>query len=91
MSRADDLEIESGPYVVLSDGSLFDDALECEIAYLNKAGDEEVLDIQNRGWNLGDGPGAHFDSAEPDQIYSIPLREIIRFYFDNHPDEDPMR
>jgi len=91
MSRDDDLEIESGPYVVLSDGSLFDDALECEIAYMSKAAEEEVLDHQNRGWSSGDGPGGHFDAAEPDQVYTISLREIIRFYFDNNPEEDPMR
>ncbi len=91
MSRNDDLEIESGPYIVLSDGSLFDDAFECEIAYMSRIAEDEVLITQNRGWKSGDGPAAHFDAAEPDQIYSIPLREIIRFYFENHPEEDPMR
>jgi len=91
MSRVGDLEVESGPYIVLSDGSVFDDAYECEISYMSRAAESEILDVQNRGWALGDGPGVHFDAAEPDEVYSIPLREIIRFYFDNHPDEDPMR
>jgi len=89
MSR--DLEVESGPYIVLADGFTFDDALECDIAYLSRRGEEEVLDVQNRGWNPGDAPGGHFDAADPGEIYAIPLREILRYYFENHPNEDPMR
>lgn len=91
MSRHNDLEIESGPYIVLSDGTVFDAAYECEISYMSRAAEYEILDVQNRGWNYSSGPGMHFDAADPDDIYSIPLREILRFYFDNHPDEDPMR
>ena len=91
MSRENDLEIESGPYIVLSDGSTFDDALECEVSYLSRTGDEEVIEVQNRSWVSGDLPGTHFDAADPSDIYTIPLREILRFYFENHPDEDPMR
>ena len=91
MSIKFDLDIDSGPYIVLSDGSTFDDALECEISYLTRSGDEEVIEIQNRSWRSGDLPGTHFDSADPSDIYSIPLRTILRFYFENHPQEDPMR
>ena len=91
MTRENDLEVESGPYIVLSDGSTFDDALECEISYLSRNGDEEVIEVQNRSWASGDLPGTHFDSADPSDTYSIPLREILRFYFENHPNEDPMR
>jgi hypothetical protein len=91
MTRENDLEVESGPYIVLSDGSTFDDALECEISYLSRNGDEEVIEVQNRSWASGDLPGTHFDSADPGDIYSIPLREILRFYFENNPNEDPMR
>jgi hypothetical protein len=86
-----DLEIEAGPFVVLSDGSIFDDALDCEIGYLTRAGEEEVIQIQNRFWDPTDGPGSHFNAADPSDVYSIPLREILRFYFENHPDKDPMR
>lgn len=91
MSRKSDVEVESGPYIVLSDGYTFDDALECDVAYLSRRGEEEVLDVQNRGWSVGSGPGGHFDAADTGDMYSIPLREIIRFYFENHPNEDPMR
>ena len=86
-----DLEIETGPCVVLSDGSIFDDALDCEVAYLSSRGKEEVIEIQNRFWDPKEGPGSHFSAADPSDVYSIPLREILRFYFENHPNEDPMR
>lgn len=87
----DDIEVESGPYVVLSDGSLFDDAFGCEIAYMSRNAEIKVLDVQNNGWEPSHGPGVRFDAASLDEIYTITLRDIIRFYFDNHPDEDPMR
>lgn len=83
-----DLEIKAGPFVVLSDGSIFDDALDCEIGYLSRAGEEEVIHIQNRSLP---GPGSHFSAADPSDVYSIPLREILRFYLEHHPHEDPMR
>jgi len=86
-----DLEVEAGPFVVLSDGSVFDDALDCEISYLSRTGAEEVIEIQNRSWDYTDGPGSHFDATDPSEVYSIPLREILRFYFDNRPEQDPMR
>ena len=91
MSRHYDFEIESGPYIVLSDGSTFDYAYECELSYMSRAASSEILDVQNRGWHESSGPGMHFDSAAPEDIYSIPLREIIRFYFENKGEEDPMR
>lgn len=91
MTRENDLEVESGPYIVLSDGSTFDDALECEISYLSRTADKEVIEIQNRDWKSGDSPGTHFDSADPSEIYSISLRDILRFYFENHLNEDPMQ
>ena len=90
MSRDRDVEVESGPYIVLSDGFTFDDAYECDISYLSRRGEEEVLDVQNRGWTIGSGPAVHFDAADTDDMYTIPLREVLRFYFENNPDKDPM-
>lgn len=91
MSNFDDndsFEADSGPWVVLSDGSTFDSAEDCEIAYLTRRGDNEVF-AQNRGWTSG--PGHVFDAADTLEIYSIPLRKIIKFYFENNAEEkDPM-
>lgn len=84
-----DFVAERGPFIVLSDGSIFDDALDCEIAYLTRLGEREVIDNQNRGWQSG--IGTHFDAVDPLEVYSIPLLEIIRYYFDNHPEKDPMK
>lgn len=91
MSFDDDLEMESGPYVVLSDGNIFDDAEDCEIAFLSLQAHDEVIVRQNRNRLPSAGPGYHFDSANPTEVFTIPLREIIRYYFENHPQENPLR
>lgn len=83
------LELESGPYIVLSDGSIFDIAFDCEVAYMNLIAENEIIKVQNRGQEPGDGPMGCFDAADPGDVYSIPLRDVLRFYFEHH--EDPMK
>tara|TARA_B100000700_G_C14918605_1_gene795934 strand:+ start:952 stop:1203 length:252 start_codon:yes stop_codon:yes gene_type:complete len=79
-------DIHDGPFVVLSDGFNFDYAEDCEIAYITKKG-YESLEQQN-GRNIIQG---YFDVVEVDDIHSVRLSEILKFYFENHPDLDPMR
>jgi hypothetical protein len=92
MPYDNDLEFESGPYVVLSDGSTFDDALDCEISFLTKTSHKEIFQVQNKG--IGQAftpPGYHFDAADPAEVHTISLNKILSFYFEHHPDEDPFR
>lgn len=92
MSYDTDLEFESGPYVVLSDGSTFDDALNCEISFLTKASYKEIFEVQNKGLGQAFTPPAyHFDAADPAEVYTISLNKILSFYFEHHPEEDPFQ
>jgi len=84
-----DLELESGPYIVLSDGSTFDIAFDCEVSYMNRIAENEIINVQNRGRNTDTGPMGHFDAADTGDVYSIPLRDVLRFYFEHH--KEPMQ
>lgn len=79
-------DVHEGPFVVLSDSHSFDYAEDCEISYVSKAGFEE-LKRQNGSSIIG----GYFDSVEIQDTYSIRLSEIIKFYFENKPDLDPMK
>ena len=79
-------DVHDGPFVVLSDGYSFDYADDCEISYVSQKG-QEALERQN-GMNIVSGV---FDVVDVEDTYTVRLSEVLKFYFDNHPDEDPMR
>ena len=79
-------DIHDGPFVVLSDGFNFDYADDCEVAYITKAG-RAALQQQN-GSDIVQG---YFDVVEVDDIHTLRLSEVLKFYFENHPELDPMR
>ena len=92
MPYDNDLEFESGPYVVLSDGSTFDDALDVEITFLTKTAHKEIFQVQNKGMGHAfTSPGYHFDAADPAEVHTVSLHKILSFYFEHHPEEDPLR
>ena len=92
MSYDNSLEFESGPYVVLSDGSTFDNALDAEITFLTKTSHKEIFQVQNKGiGHAFTAPGYHFDAADPAEVYTISLNKILSYYFEHHPEEDPFR
>tara|TARA_R110001592_G_C12627257_1_gene698731 strand:- start:136 stop:411 length:276 start_codon:yes stop_codon:yes gene_type:complete len=90
MSDYDDFEAESGPWIVLKNGSTFDEAEDCEIAYLTKRGDGQLFKM-NRYFLEGNSIGHMFEKVDIDEIKHISLRKIIKFYFENNEEEkDPM-
>ena len=79
-------DVHEGPFVVLSDGYSFDYADDCEVSYVTRAGYEEL-----KRQNGKDIVGGFFDSVEVEDIFSIRLSEIIKFYFEKNPNLDPMK
>jgi hypothetical protein len=79
-------DVHGGPFVVLSDGYSFDYVDDCELSYVNKAGFAELK--RQNGNNI---VGGCFDSVEIENTYSVRLSEIIKFYFENNPNLDPMK
>ena len=79
-------DVFDGPFVVLSDGFNFDYADDCEVTYISKSG-YEALKLQN-GKNISQG---YFDVVDIEDLYSVRLSEVLKFYFDNNPKRDPMR
>ncbi len=79
-------DVHEGPFVVLSDGYSFDYADDCEVSYVSRKGFDELK--RQNGNNI---IGGCFDSVEVEDIYSIRLSEVIKFYFENNPGLDPMK
>ena len=72
--------------MVLSDGYNFDYAEDCEISYVSKSGFEE-LKRQNGSAIIS----VCFDSVAIEDTYTLRLSEVLKFYFENHSDLDPMK